>query len=85
MADNDRIARIRRRAYEIWEIEGRPDGLEHVHWLRAEAELGGDAGIPRATEKAAKRLMMPTPKPASSSKSSSKSMSKPTRKRPAKR
>ena len=27
------------RAYQIWESEGRPEGQELNHWLRAEAEL----------------------------------------------
>lgn len=31
--------RIRRRAYEIWEQEGRPESRDHDHWLKAEAEL----------------------------------------------
>jgi hypothetical protein len=31
--------RIRRRAYELWEREGRPDNKQQVFWLRAEAEL----------------------------------------------
>jgi hypothetical protein len=30
---------IRERAYQIWEAEGRPDGKELGHWLRAEAEV----------------------------------------------
>lgn len=30
---------VERRAYEIWEQEGRPHGLDLDHWLRAEAEL----------------------------------------------
>lgn len=30
---------IARRAYEIWETEGRPDGRDAEHWLRAEEEL----------------------------------------------
>jgi Protein of unknown function (DUF2934) len=30
---------IRERAYRIWEAEGRPDGKELDHWLRAEAEV----------------------------------------------
>lgn len=32
-------AEIRERSYQIWEKEGRPDGLAWDHWLRAEAEL----------------------------------------------
>ncbi len=27
------------RAYAIWEREGRPDGKDLDHWLRAEAEV----------------------------------------------
>jgi hypothetical protein len=32
---------IRERAYQIWEAEGRRDGKELDHWLRAEAEVIG--------------------------------------------
>lgn len=32
-------AEIAKRAYAIWEREGRPKGREVEHWLRAEAEL----------------------------------------------
>jgi len=30
---------IARRAYRIWEGEGRPSGKDLEHWLRAEAEM----------------------------------------------
>ena len=30
---------IRRRAHQIWEQEGCPEGRAHIHWLRAEAEF----------------------------------------------
>ncbi len=30
---------IAQRAYEIWEREGKPEGKEQEHWLRAEEEL----------------------------------------------
>jgi hypothetical protein len=30
---------IRERAYAIWIAEGRPDGCEHAHWLRARYDL----------------------------------------------
>lgn len=30
---------IQKRSYEIWQEEGRPDGLAFEHWLRAKAEL----------------------------------------------
>lgn len=30
---------IRRRAYEIWEREGRPEGRASAHWQEAESEV----------------------------------------------
>jgi len=30
---------IRRRAYELWEQSGHPDGHETEHWLLAESEI----------------------------------------------
>jgi hypothetical protein len=43
--------RIQRRAYELWESEGRPAGREHAHWLQAESEVsrarGLDVGVSR--------------------------------------
>jgi DUF2934 family protein len=40
--------RIRRRAHEIWEREGRPEGRHEEHWARAsrEVEAEGGAGPP---------------------------------------
>ncbi|MER8827705.1 DUF2934 domain-containing protein [Mesorhizobium sp. M0938] len=35
----DREERIRRRAHEIWEREGRPEGREREHWDRAVQEI----------------------------------------------
>ncbi len=37
--------KIRRRAYDIWEKEGRPTGRQHEHWAQAEREILTDAGI----------------------------------------
>ncbi|HCL74320.1 DUF2934 domain-containing protein [Stutzerimonas nitrititolerans] len=31
--------RIRERAYQIWEDEGRPEGQQAEHWARAREEL----------------------------------------------
>jgi hypothetical protein len=31
--------RIQRRAYELWESEGRPEGRQHAHWQQAEMEI----------------------------------------------
>lgn len=53
MADTDDILeRIRRRAHELWESEGRPHGRDSDHWTQAEAEIRG-AGALEPTEKTA--------------------------------
>jgi hypothetical protein len=36
---DDHDERIRKRAHEIWEEEGRPEGREYSHWLRARADV----------------------------------------------
>jgi hypothetical protein len=35
----DKYEAIRKRAHEIWEREGRPEGRHENHWREAEAEL----------------------------------------------
>ena len=46
--EQDREARIRRRAHEIWEQEGHPEGLADQHWERAAQDLDReDAAIRR--------------------------------------
>jgi hypothetical protein len=45
---------ISRRAYEIWEREGRPEGCDLRHWLQAEQELGVDRSQSQATSAAAR-------------------------------
>lgn len=43
-SDEDRAQRIRERAYQLWEVDGCPEGRDREHWLRAERELfGGSA------------------------------------------
>ncbi len=37
---------IRIRAYEIWELEGRPDGRHVEHWLKAERDLRPSRAMP---------------------------------------
>jgi hypothetical protein len=40
--------RIRRRAQEIWEREGRPEGRHEEHWARARREVEAEeGGLPR--------------------------------------
>ena len=46
MATSDIRTRIERRAYELWDAEGRPIGRALEHWLRAEAELTGQVPAP---------------------------------------
>ncbi len=36
---DDREARIRERAYQIWEEEGQPEGRGNEHWAQAEREI----------------------------------------------
>ena len=37
--EQDRDARTRRRAHEMWEAEGRPEGQADRHWSRAAEDL----------------------------------------------
>jgi hypothetical protein len=39
----NRDQRIRERAYEIWESEGKPHGRDDDHWRRAEADVEKEA------------------------------------------
>ena len=45
-------AEIGLRAYRIWEAEGKPHGKDFDHWLKAEADLAGNA---KTAEPARKR------------------------------
>lgn len=66
--------RIRQRAHEIWEEEGRPDGKHEEHWRQAAEELG-------LTEEDGSEIEAPegapgvesSPEPASTDPSSSRS------------
>jgi hypothetical protein len=55
MTDSDLTPQILRRAYEIWESEGRPHGRDKVHWLKAEAEVGNGDRQPAAGPERPKR------------------------------
>jgi hypothetical protein len=46
----DRHAEIAKRAYTMWELEGRPTGKDLEHWLRAEAELDARRHVQTAKE-----------------------------------
>jgi hypothetical protein len=38
IGDTELEQRIRQRAHQIWEEEGRPEGRDQEHWCRAEQE-----------------------------------------------
>jgi hypothetical protein len=67
---------VARRAYEIWEEDGRPEGRDHDHWVRAEQDV---LATPADTPKPAPRRK-PAAKPAASVDAPAK---KPRRKSPA--
>lgn len=39
---SDREARVRERAHQLWEQEGRPDGRHHDHWEQASREIDAE-------------------------------------------
>lgn len=41
--DSGLIEAVRRRAYELWQAEGQPQGNQLDHWFRAEQEILGQA------------------------------------------
>ncbi len=43
----DQAESIRRRAFQIWEDQGRPEGRDMDHWLQAESELAPPAAARR--------------------------------------
>lgn len=67
---SDLEERIRRRAYQLWEAEGRPEGRAQAHWARAcaqvavevESERRGDAGD-RVVGRAAAEASPPAARP----------------------
>jgi hypothetical protein len=46
---NQRQDRIRERAYQIWEREGRQEGRAEEHWWQAEQELGSTEEAPASS------------------------------------
>ncbi|MEW6631046.1 MAG: DUF2934 domain-containing protein, partial [Pseudomonadota bacterium] len=60
---DDRQERIRRRAHEIWEKAGRPEGAHMDHWDQATAEIDAEKPKAKATRKVA-AAKAEKPKPA---------------------
>ncbi len=52
----DRHAEVAKRAYTMWELEGRPTGKDLEHWLRAEAEIEATRHAQTAKEAASEPL-----------------------------
>ena len=48
---SDKEARIRERAYAIWEAEGRPHGMHDDHWRRATHEVEHEEGARTAAKR----------------------------------
>jgi hypothetical protein len=44
--------RIRRRAHEIWEQEGRPEGRDQEHWAQASREIEAESDGPATPDDA---------------------------------
>jgi hypothetical protein len=69
MSIADLTERIRQRAYAIWEHEGRPQGCDLTHWLRAEHEVrenldtSSSTKVPAKPEKGQPRKRTPSSRP----------------------
>jgi hypothetical protein len=58
--------RIRQRAYEIWESEGKPDDKGFEHWLQAQREFDYDTTGDTLTGGIETSVAQPMPKPKAS-------------------
>jgi hypothetical protein len=57
--------RIRERAYQIWEAEGRPDGRGFEHWRQAQEEMGFEKEGDTLSGGIQSGVAPPAPKPGS--------------------
>ena len=71
--DQDHQDRIRQRAHEIWESEGRPEGRDADHWSRAEEELRNQTGNDQPDGDSAEPQLAQTAAPAKPKRASRKS------------
>lgn len=60
--ESSREERIRQRAYEIWERDGRPHGRDAEHWQQAAAEIDAETA-PAGAEAASEQQARPSPNP----------------------
>lgn len=86
MTTQDQRDRILVKAYEIWEAEGRPQGRDMEHWMKAELEIGTNKAKAKA-KPAAKKPAAKKPaakKPAAKKPAAKKPAAKAKAKAPAK-
>jgi Protein of unknown function (DUF2934) len=80
----DRDERIRKRAHEIWERGGRPDGAHEEHWLQASREIDAEdqptASESKTEEPAAKKPRRTKPAKTEDSKAAPSSKTVPSSK-----
>jgi hypothetical protein len=62
--DRDEERRIRERAYEIWEREGRPVGRAEEHWRQAATEIAAETSAASPGQQPAPAPEPPLPSPA---------------------
>ncbi|WP_271894316.1 DUF2934 domain-containing protein [Candidatus Phyllobacterium onerii] len=43
--EKDKTNHVQKRAYELWEQQGRPDGKHEEHWKQAEQEFSEEEGF----------------------------------------
>ncbi len=55
--------KIRQRAYEIWEREGRPNGEDMKHWLKAFEEIAAEGAPPKKARRSQAAAETKTAKP----------------------
>jgi Protein of unknown function (DUF2934) len=48
--DSEKERRVRERAYDIWQREGRPHGRDAEHWQQAAAEVEAESKLPAEPE-----------------------------------
>ena len=79
MPSSDKKEAIHKKAYEIWEAEGRPEGKHEEHWSRAEEEMTEPkkAAAKQAPHAKKAEPAAEAPKPAAKPKAAPKAAAKP--------
>ncbi|MFD2816212.1 DUF2934 domain-containing protein [Paracoccus aerius] len=54
--DADQEDRIRQRAHQLWEEQGRPEGMHDQHWEQARSEMGAGAAMTRRRRRACRKI-----------------------------